>query len=301
VRVLVHTPQSDTRRLAGLTWEQAFGDVRDGAALSAGMADCDVCIHLAAVSAWSEIGSGAVESVVVDGTRNVLRAAHAAGARRVVFVSSATAVNASQRPIRFDETSRFELEGTGLRYALAKHQAERVAWDIAAETGLDVVVVNPVETYGPDDTGLVTAGNLRDMLRDWPALGCHGGTAIAYVEDIAAGIVLAMEQGRAGERYILGGENLTVAQLIRMTLEIAGQRRKPVVILPNGLLLGLVRMLTRLGLPSPVEPGVLEYATRYWFMDDRKARSELGYAPRPAREALAPTIAWLYQVGLVKH
>jgi dihydroflavonol-4-reductase len=301
VRVLVHTPASDTRRLDGLSWERVVGDVRDGQTLRAAMADCEVCIHLASISAWSEIRTGAVESVVVDGTRQVARAAHAAGARRMVFVSSATAVNASNRPECFDETSPFELEGQGLQYAEAKHRAEQAVFQIAAETGLEVIVVNPGETYGPDDTGLVTAGNLRDMLRDWPALGCHGGTAVTYVEDVAAGIVLAMQRGRAGERYILGGENLSVEQLIRLTLEIGGMRRKPVVVLPNALVLGLVRVLSRLGLPSPVEPGVVEYATRYWFVDDQKARRELGYAPRPARQALEPTLAWLYQAGLVKH
>jgi dihydroflavonol-4-reductase len=301
VRVLVHSARSDTRRLDGLGVEQAVGDVRDGAALSGAMADCEACIHLASPSAWADIRTGPVESVVVDGTRTVLRTAHAAGMRRVVFVSSATAVNASTRPVLFDETSSFELEGSGLRYALAKHRAERAVWEVAAETGLEVVVVNPGETYGPDDTGMVTAGNLRDMLRDWPALGCYGGTAVAYVEDVAAGVVLALDKGRVGERYILGGENMTVEQLIRMTLDIAGQRRKPVVILPNALVLGLVRVLTRFGLPSPVEPGVVEYATRYWFVDDRKARTELGYAPRPARQALLPTIAWLYRAGLVRH
>jgi dihydroflavonol-4-reductase len=301
VRVLVHTPRSNTRRLDGLTVERAPGDVRDSTALSGAMADCEACIHLASPSAWSDIRTGPVEEVVVDGTRTVLRTAHAVGIRRVVFVSSATAVNASLRPVLFDESSPFELEGSGLRYALAKHEAERAAWQVAAETGLEVVIVNPGETYGPDDTGLVTAGNLRDMLRDWPALGCHGGTAVTYVEDVAAGVVLALDKGRAGERYILGGENLTVEQLIRMTLEIGGQRRKPVVVLPNALVLGLVRVLTRFGLPSPVDAGVVEYATRYWFVDDRKARTELGYAPRPARQALESTIAWLYQAGLVRH
>jgi dihydroflavonol-4-reductase len=301
VRVLVHSARSDTRRLAGLGVERAVGDVRDGAALSGAMADCEACIHLASPSAWADIRTGPVESVVVNGTRTVLRTAHAAGMRRVVFVSSATAVNGSTRPVVFDETSSFDLEGSGLRYALAKHRAERAIWEVAAETGLEVVVVNPGETYGPDDTGMVTAGNLRDALRDWPTLGCSGGTAVAYVEDVAAGVVLALDKGRVGERYILGGENMTVEQLIRMTLDIAGQRRKPVVILPNALVLGLVRVLTRFGLPSPVEPGVVEYATRYWFVDDRKARTELGYAPRPARQALEPTIAWLYRAGLVRH
>jgi dihydroflavonol-4-reductase len=301
VRVLVHTPRSDTRRLDSLCVERTSGDIRDASVLGAAMADCEACIHLASPSAWTDIRTGPLEQVVVAGTRTVLQTAHAAGLRRVVFVSSATAVNASTRPVLFDETSSFELEGSGLRYALAKHHAERAAWEVAAETGLEVVVVNPGETYGPDDTRMVTAGNLRDMLRDWPALGCHGGTAVAHVEDVAAGIVLATEKGQTGERYILGGENLSVEQLIRMTLDIAGQRRKPVVILPNALVLGLERVLTRFGLPSPVEPGVVEYATRYWFVDDRKARTELGYAPRPARQALEPTIAWLYQTGLVKH
>ena len=302
VRCLVRSPQSDTRRLAGLPWEPASGDVRDPDAVAAAMAGCGACIHLASISSWEEIRSAAVEPTVIGGTTNVVRAAHAAGARRVVFVSSATAVNASSdRPQQFDETSPFELEGTGLRYAIAKHHAEQAITELAAGMGLEIVTVNPVETYGPDDTKLVTAGNLRDMLRDWPALGCHGGTAVAHVEDVAEGIVLGLEKGRPGQRYILGGDNLTIEQLIRLTLELGGQARKPVLILPNALVLGVVGLLTRLRLPSPLEPDVLDYATRYWFVDDRKARAELGYAPRPAREVLAPTIAWLYEAGYVKR
>ena len=107
-----------------------------------------------------------------------------------------------------------------------------------------------------------------------------------------------MLQGRPGERYILGGENLTVEQLARLTIEIAGQR-KPVLKLPNFLLKGIVGLLARLRLPTPVVPDVLDYATRFFFMDSSKAMRELGYKPRPAREVLTPVVAWLRAAGHV--
>src|SRR4051812_12958840 len=191
VRCLVR-PSSDTSRLDGLSWERALGDVRDGAAVLNAMAGCDACVHLASVSSWEAIRSDAAEQTAIEGTRNVLEAARRAGARRVVVVSSAAAINASSTPRLFDESSPFELGGTGLRYAIAKHRAERIASEYAAG-GLDVVIVNPVETYGPDDTGFITAGNLRDALQSWPALACRGGSGIAHVDDIAEGIVLTLE------------------------------------------------------------------------------------------------------------
>jgi dihydroflavonol-4-reductase len=298
VRCLVR-PGSDTSRINGLAWECATGDVRDAAAILDAMADCAACVHLASVSSWEGIRSEAVESTAIEGVRNVLEAARRVGARRVVVVSSAAAINASRTPRLFDESSPFELAESGLRYAIAKHRAEDVAREYAAN-GLDVVIVNPVETYGPDDTGFVTAGNLRDALQSWPALACRGGSGIAHVDDVANGIVLALDKGRSGERYILGGENLTIAQLIRRTLAIGGQSGKPVVVLPNRLLVGLVGALTLARLPTPVLPDVLAYATRYWFMNDTKARHELGYTSRPAREILEPTIAWLRAAGHVQ-
>jgi dihydroflavonol-4-reductase len=235
-----------------------------------------------------------LENTIVLGTQEVLGAAVASGVRRVVYVSSSGAINGSKTPRVFDEQSLFELSTSGLRYAIAKHRAEEICKTFHAR--LEVVIVNPVETYGPNDVDLITARNLLDILKGWPAIGCHGGTAVAYVDDVADGIVKALFRGRSGERYILGGENITIEQLIRITLKIAGQQ-KPVVILPNKLIRGVIASLSKMRLPTPLLPEVLDYATLYWFMDTSKACRELDYSPRPAHETLEPTIRWLYDTG----
>ncbi len=290
---------SDTSRISGVPFERQIGDIRDADSIAAGMAGTDGCIHLASVSSWAEIRSAALEPTVLDGTRNVLEAAQSAGKLRTVFVSSAAAINASSRPRVFDESAPFELERTPLRYAIAKHRAEQLVLEWVKDKALPAVIVNPGEVYGPDDTGFITAGNIRDILNDWPALACKGGVAITHVDDVADGIIRAYEKGRSGERYILAGENVTVEQLVRLTLELGGQK-KPVLRLPNRPLLWTIQKLAELGVPTPVSPDVLDYATRYFFMDSSKAERELGYSSRSARESLAPVVKWLEEAGHVK-
>lgn len=297
IRCLVR-PTSNTSRIDDLDWERVVGDVREPASMLAGMRGCEACIHLASVSSWDSIRSEALWPIVVEGTRHLLQTARQAGIQRVVYVSSLAAVDGSATPRLCDESSPFTLRGRGLLYAEAKVEAEAVALEAARQGSPEVVIVNPGETYGPHDEALITAGNLQTILRDWPAVGCRGGTSVAHVDDVAEGIVRALERGESGERYILGGENLSVRALIELTLDIAGQR-KPVVIVPNGPLKVLVRTLARLRLPTPVMPDVLDYATLYWFADNTKARTVLGASFRPARQVLEPTIAWLYEAGLV--
>jgi dihydroflavonol-4-reductase len=287
---------SDVTRIAGLPWERALGDVRDRSSLAAAMAGCDALVHLAAISGWDDHRSPELGPVIDAGTRNVLEVAEALGLRRAVHVSSLAAINGSSRPQLFDEGATFTLAGRGLRYAEAKVESERHAREIAARGRLEVVIVNPAETYGPGDDRLVTAQNLLDPLRSWPALACAGGTSVVHVDDVAAGIAAALERGRSGERYILGGDNLSVPALIRLTLRVAGQR-KPVVRLPRALLRRGVRLLDRLGLPTPMLPEVLDYATLYWFADNRRAREELGLRFRPAQVVLSDTLRWLVEAG----
>lgn len=288
---------SDTTRINDLPFECFYGDVRNPQTLLAGMNGVDGCIHLAAVVAWEHMNSPDLEETIIEGSRHVLDAAVSRGVARLVYVSSALAVNAATEPKVFNEESPFELQDTSLRYAVAKHQAEQLVMEYL-ERGLDTVIVNPVEVYGPHDTSMITACNIRDFLKNYPCIICRGGTSIAHVDDVGDGIVKALEQGRRGERYILGGDNLTIQELARLTLDIAGQR-KPILLIPNGLLKGFVRLLETLRLPTPVVPGVLEYATRFSFMDSGKARRELGYTPRPARQVLTPVIEWLRSSGHV--
>jgi dihydroflavonol-4-reductase len=297
VRCLLR-PSSDTRRISDLPYEPHLGDVRDVASLRAGAAGCDGIIHLASLSAWSQIRSPRMREIVIDGTRHVLEAAEAAGGARVVFVSSATAVDG--RPTRelLDESTPFRLPPEPFVYAHAKHEAEGIC-AAAAARGLPVVTVNPCEVYGPEDHDFITASYLRDTLKDWPAFATDGGTAVAHVDDVAAGIVAALERGRSGERYILGGDNLSVEQIIRATLELGGQPHKTVLRLPTGPTLIWVRALAKLGLPTPVDPDLLAHGVLWWHVSSAKAQAELGYRWRPHREVLADVVGWLQRAGHV--
>jgi dihydroflavonol-4-reductase len=291
---------SNTDRLNGLAYERAEGDVRDAAAVTRAMDGCDAAIHLASLSNWNDIDSPLMKEVVEGGTRNLLDAARAMEPRpRVVFVSSALAVNASDEPRTFDESSPWTTDDRRLSYSREKRAAEALCLEAFARDGVPVVIVNPTEVYGPNDVQLITAGNLIDFARSKPVLVCAGGTSVVYVDDVALAMVRALEKGRPGERYILGGDNLTVRQLAELSLELLGQK-KSVVQVPNGLLRGITKVARALHVPLPYNPHVVPYATRYWFMDSSKARRELGVEFRSARETLAPTLAWLKESGRIQ-
>lgn len=286
---------SKTDRIDGLGWERHEGDVRDAASIRSGVAGCQAVLHLASLSSWNDIDSPLMAEVVEGGTKNVLEAAKAQPGTRVVFVSSVLGINGADEPVVFDETARFSLDTKALSYSRSKLDAEALCQD-AVKAGVPVVIVNPAEVYGPHDTAFITACNLIDFAKSSPVLVCKGGTSITHVDDVALGVVRAMEKGRAGERYILGGENLTIQQLAALTLEILGQK-KPIWVFPNGLIKGLTKVATALHIPLPYNPHVIPYATKYWFMNSSKAQRELGVHFRPARECLVPTLAWLQEAG----
>lgn len=289
--------KSDVQRLEGLAYERVQGDVRDGDSMRAAVAGCDALVHLASPSSWNDINSPLLEAVVQEGTANVLAAARQAQAK-VVFCSSITAVAASSEPVVFDETAEFNLTDPRLRYAHSKHAAELLCKKAAAE-GQPVVIVNPGEVYGPNDKGFITAGNLVDFAKSNPVLVTRGGATVVYVDDVGLGIVRALERGRSGERYILTGENLPIPELAKLTLRLLGLRR-PVWALPTPVINAITGGATALRIPLPFNASVIPYATRYWYMSNRKATEELGLTFRPAAEALAPTLEWLKKAGHVK-
>ncbi len=287
-------PTTNVDRLDGLPWTRVEGDVRDQHSVDRAMEGCDAVIHLASPSSWDGIDSSELHATNVTATEHVLALAERRKTR-VVFVSSAGAVNGSDHPELFDESSTFTVCPRQLPYAAAKREAE-VLCHRAAQRGVNVVVVNPCEVYGPGDTHLVNASTLIDFARSNPVLVCSGGTAVAHVDDVAAGIVAALERGRAGERYILAGDNLAVRQLAELTLSCTNRTARFVKV-PNGLLRAIARIGPALGLRLPFNPKIVPYATRYWFLRSDKARAELGVTFRSARATLEPTIAWLQQEG----
>jgi dihydroflavonol-4-reductase len=296
VRCLLR-PTSDTSRIAAWPWERIEGDLRDPESLRRGVSGCAAVIHLACLVSWTEIDSPLMEEVVVGGTRNLLLAAEDEGRPRVVFVSSIAAVSGSDQPRVFDESAPYTLTDPNLTYSLCKRRAETLCRE-AADLGLPVVIVNPSEVYGPNDTGLITAGNLVDFCTSDPVLVCRGGTGVVHVEDVAEGVVRALDRGRAGERYILSGGNLTVTELAALTLELLGLRKR-ILRVPNWLMRSLARWGPRLRIPLPFNPNVIPYATRYWFVSSARAQEELGLTFRSPRETLHSALEWLKASGRI--
>ncbi|MBI2608218.1 MAG: NAD-dependent epimerase/dehydratase family protein [Deltaproteobacteria bacterium] len=289
---LVLRKTSKTQRISDLKFEKVYGDILDKESLHKAFQGCDAVIHLACISSWDQIRSGKMEEVAVQGSQNVFEAALHNKIKKLIHVSSAAAVNANstQNKISNEET-KFTLQNSTLIYAKAKHKVEKIALEYLKK-GLPIVICNPSEVYGENDDDFVTSGNLRDFIQDWPTLVPHGGTGVVYVGDVAKGIVQALQKGRPGERYILSSENLSIKELAELALEAAGKKRK-VITLPNGLLMGLVSTLEKIKVKPPIPKDVLEYAVRYWFVDNAKAKKELGFNPISAKEAIKKTVSWL--------
>lgn len=290
VRCLLR-PSSNTSRIDGLSIERVFGDIQDLASLEAGMQDCESVIHLAGISDWQEITSSKMRESIVLGTQNVLNTAIKLGNLRFIYISTISAVNGTSQALMQNEDTPCTLDLANFVFVKAKREAEALCFQ-AATMGAPVTVVCPPETFGPNDVDLITARNLIDWYKMSPVLVPHGGVCVGYVEDVATGIVAALEKGRPGERYILGGENITVKQLAELMFEILGETKK-VLQLPNSVVKLATKVAQALHIPLPYNPELVPYATRFWFMDTTKATQELGIQFRSARETLMPTLVWL--------
>jgi len=277
------------RKLDGLPARaKVRGDILDPASLREGMRGATQVIHLAAVADWERIDTPPVWQTIVEGTRNVLAAAKHCGVRRVLHVSSAAAIDGTLQPRLLDENAPFTLPRRGYLYAHAKRKAEAICQEFQRE-GLPTLIVNPAETYDPEAPGHCTTANLHRLARGRSAYVTRGGTGVVHAEDVATGILAALQQGHPGQRYILSAENLGNSRIAHIVRETCG---KPADIreVPNWLALFLAGIERRLRLPLGLNPGLIPYATRYWFMDSRKARQDLGWRPRSGTETLTTTL-----------
>jgi dihydroflavonol-4-reductase len=284
VRALDRAPASDRGRFPPAGVEPVEADVLDRDALLRAMRGCDAVFHLAAVYSYSRAHARAMQAVNVGGTRAVLDAAARAGVRRVVHTSSCATCGpvAGRAATEADSPPSWEL---AVPYKRTKLEAERLAL-AAARDGLDVIVVNPTTPVGPGDrhptpTGKMVADVARGRARTY-LLG--GALNVVAVQDVAAGHARAFERGRCGERYLLGGENLSLR-------EVFG-RPAPRVGVPWAVAYAAARAGEAALRPFGREPSLLvvdevRLARLPMTFDDAKARSELGHASRPAREALA--------------
>ena len=286
---------SPPNRWGSLAVETVVGDILEPESYRDALRSCDAVIHLASLSNWNDLHSPLMHKVVVEATTHLLSFSQEEKPRPFVYVSSVAAINGTDTPVVQDEGSLFSLYDAAFVYAQAKRKAEQACLE-SAQAGNPVVIVNPAEVYGPFDERMITAGNLQEFLAGKVVLTCHGGTAVVHVEDVATGIMEALQRGQKGERYILAGENVTIRALAQKTLYFAGQK-KSVWTLPNGLVRTLALLQKHTGLPLGANPAVIPYALKYWFVSSRKAREELGVTFRSADETLRPTVEWLLSLS----
>ncbi len=294
VRVLVR-PASDGSSLAGLPIETTVGDVCDAGAVRAAVRGCEAVFHVAARYVFGGVPAEAIYEANVEGTRIVLQAAWDEGIERVVHTSSVAALGWRRDGQPADETTRVDFHRVAGHYKRSKLLAQAVALEFARR-GLPVVVVSPSFPVGPYDVKPTPTGQvIVDFLhRRMPAYVQTGMNVVA-VEDVARGHILACEKGRAGEIYILGGENLTMKQLLELLAEVSGLPA-PRMCLPAAPLLPLSYGTLALGALTRrtprLTPDTIRMARHPMYFDPAKAIGELGLPQTPAREALCRAVSW---------
>jgi dihydroflavonol-4-reductase len=290
VRALVR-PAS---QIPELDVERVTGDLRDPASLARAVAGCGFVFHVAAdYRLWSKVPADLYHSNV-DGTRNMLSAAKAEGVERFVYTSTVGCIGVPAGSLG-DEQQPVSLGEMAGDYKRSKFMAEQVALEFARD-GFPVIIVNPTAPMGDHDFKPTPTGQIvRDFLSgDMPAY-IDTGLNVVNVRDVALGHLLACEKGTAGERYILGSENLTLGEILQQLAAITG-KKAPRIELPyfvawtaGVVTTGWARIT---GTPPRAPLEAVRMAKKKMWVSYEKATRELGYSPRPAHSALADAAAW---------
>ncbi|HUM03869.1 MAG TPA: hopanoid-associated sugar epimerase [Terriglobales bacterium] len=300
LRLLVRR-NSDLRNVADLNAERVEGDLRDLTSIEKALAGCDALFHVAADYRLWVRDPEQMYRANVDGTRALLEAARRQGVRRIVYTSSVATMGFGSNGTLADENSPVSLADMIGHYKRSKFMAEQVAF-AAARSGVDVVVVNPTTPIGerdvkPTPTGRIVVDFLK---RKFPAY-VDTGLNLVDATECARGHIQALEKGRAGERYILGGENLTLKQILDRLSAITGLP-SPKVKLPYvfALATGVIdEMVT--GRILRKEPRATIDAVRMgrkkMFVSSGKAERELGWKVVPVEGALRRSVEWFRANG----
>jgi len=298
VRVL-RRASSSLAALDRLPVEHALGDITDPAAVARAVAGRELVFHVAAIASYWRSRRGQVYHANAEGTRIVMEACLRAGVARVVHTSSVAAVGIPPRGTLGDETMPFDRVSATLTYPDSKHRAEAHVQSAVAR-GLDAVIVNPASVFGAGDHYLNTGRIVIEYGRGRIPVVPPGGMCVVDVDAVAQGHLLAAERGCAGERYILGGENLSHLAIATTIAEVSGARA-PRLVLPRGLIGPAAAALDAFIRISPWAPPLngeqLWLSGIDFYFDSRKAVRELGYPLLPFRGAIEQAVRWYRDHG----
>jgi dihydroflavonol-4-reductase len=302
VRALVRAG-ADRRNLQRLAVEIATGDLTDRASLDRALAGCEALFHAAADYRLGARRPQELYRTNVEGTRNILEASRLAGVARIVYTSSVATIGlpADGAPGR-EETPAALSDMVG-HYKRSKYLAEQVARE-AAGAGMPVIIVNPSTPVGPGDIKPTPTGRMvLDAASGRMPAYVDTGLNIVHVDDVAAGHLLAFHRGRPGERYILGGEDMTLREILTEISRIAG-RKPPRIRLPAAALLPLAyaaELSSHLtGRATRITVEGVRMARKRMFFSSEKAARELGYRWRAPAKAFEDAVFWLRGQGLLR-
>jgi dihydroflavonol-4-reductase len=303
VRALVRRG-SNRSNLEGLDLNLVEGDIRDAELLHRVVHGVRYVFHVAAdYRLWAPDPSE-IFATNVDGTRAIMESVLEAGVERVVYTSSVATLRLPDNGAAADETAPLDQADAIGAYKQSKVLAERLVERMVAEANLPAVIVNPSTPIGPRDVRPTPTGRIvvEAATGRMPAF-VDTGLNLVHIDDVGAGHVAALRRGRVGERYILGGENLSLGQMLAEIARLAG-RRSPTVKLPRALIYPIAYAAEGLARITKREPFVtvdgLRMAKYKMFFSSAKAERELSYHARPAAEALADAYRWFLDAGYLK-
>jgi dihydroflavonol-4-reductase len=300
LRLLIR-PSSDPRNIEGVNADRVLGDLCDPASIERAMAGCDVVFHVAADYRLWVRDPEQMYRANVEGTRAVLAAARKNHIRRVVYTSSVATMGFTSNGHPADEASPVSLDNMIGHYKRSKFMAEEVALE-AGRSGMDVVVVNPSTPVGEQDIKPTPTGRIVvDFLKKKFPAYVDTGLNLVDVTECARGHVAALEKGRGGERYILGGENLTLKQILDKLAAITGLP-SPKVRVPYVLALatGVVDEVVTgriLGREPRATIDAVRMGRKKMFVSSAKAERELGWMLVPVDDALRRAAEWFQANG----
>jgi dihydroflavonol-4-reductase len=294
---------ADRRAIEGLALELRDGDLLDAASLDRAMEGCDGVIHAAANYAdWAK-DPAEITRPAVTGTENVLRAAARAGIGRVVATSSCVACGVSSRPDELRTEADWSA-GSSMPYQQAKLDAERLALRLSRELGLELVTILPTLVLGPHDYRITPSTAALLGIANGTTPTFDGGANVVAVEDVALAHVAALAPEVEQGRYLVGGENLTIAQIGALVERSTGRQPKHLG-LPRAVVMTAAALMEAVAGITGKKPGLTrgfarEVLGKYGWFDCSKARTALRIDPRPAAEVVEATLRWLAERGALE-
>lgn len=300
VRVL-RRASSSLVALQDLPVEHIIGDILDPDAVARAVAGCDMVFHSAAISSYWRSKRAEVYRTNVQGTRIVMDACLRAGVRRVVHTSSCAAIGIAPDGMAANEQTPFDALSRTFVYADSKRLAEEAVQKAVAR-GLDAVIVNPATVIGAGDVYVGSGSLVVELARGRMPVVPPGGMCVVDIDAVVAGHFLAAEHGRTGERYILGGENLSHQRIAEIVADVVGKCAPRLVVPPVMLrpAAAVVDAWNRVSRRPPLISGEqIRLSGVNFFFDSSKAARALGYPLMPFRDAAAKAFVWYREHGYV--